>query len=81
KLPKAIAIEIEIEGLGKIQRKFLLPLGAVAPEKSNDDDNKNDNPDANKDKGDDGVDDGSGNDTGDGTGDPGEGTPEDEGRE
>ncbi|MGL6122608.1 MAG: type II secretion system minor pseudopilin GspJ, partial [Shewanella sp.] len=46
KLPKAIAIEIEIEGLGKIQRKFLLPLGAVAPEKSNDDDNKNDNPDA-----------------------------------
>ncbi|MGL4712744.1 MAG: type II secretion system minor pseudopilin GspJ [Shewanella sp.] len=81
KLPKAIAIEIEIEGLGKIQRKFLLPLGAVAPEKSNDDDNKDDNPDANKDKEDDGVDDGSGNDTGDGTGDPGEGDPEDEGRE
>lgn len=31
KLPKAIAIEIEIEGLGKIQRKFMLPLGAAAP--------------------------------------------------
>ncbi|SQH74358.1 Type II secretion system protein GspJ [Shewanella benthica] len=28
KLPKAIAMEIELEGLGKIQRKFLLPLGA-----------------------------------------------------
>lgn len=27
-LPKAIAMEIELEGLGKIQRKFLLPLGA-----------------------------------------------------
>ncbi|EDQ01423.1 general secretion pathway protein J [Shewanella benthica KT99] len=28
KLPKAIAMEIELEGLGKIQRKFLLPVGA-----------------------------------------------------
>nr|WP_267960225.1 type II secretion system minor pseudopilin GspJ [Shewanella sp. AS16] len=27
-LPKAIAMEVEIEGLGKIQRKFLLPVGA-----------------------------------------------------
>ena len=27
-LPKAIAMEIELEGLGKIQRKFLLPVGA-----------------------------------------------------
>ena len=81
KLPKAIAMEIEIEGLGKIQRKFLLPLGAV-PEKSKDDDNKDENPDdTNKDKDKDGVDDGSGNDPGDGSGDPGDGDPEDEGRE
>jgi len=28
KLPKAIAMEIELEGYGKIQRKFLLPTGA-----------------------------------------------------
>ncbi|QYK12733.1 type II secretion system minor pseudopilin GspJ [Shewanella rhizosphaerae] len=28
-LPKAIAMEIEVEGLGKVQRKFLLPLGAT----------------------------------------------------
>ncbi|MCL1090346.1 type II secretion system minor pseudopilin GspJ [Shewanella profunda] len=42
KLPKAIAMEVEIEGLGKIQRKFLLPLGALAPEKSKDDDSKDD---------------------------------------
>ncbi|MGL6010807.1 MAG: type II secretion system minor pseudopilin GspJ [Shewanella oncorhynchi] len=81
KLPKAIAMEIEIEGLGKIQRKFLLPLGAV-PEKSKDDDNKDENPDdTNKDKDKDGVDDGSGNDPGDGSSDPGDGDPEDEGRE
>lgn len=84
KLPKAIAMEIEIEGLGKIQRKFLLPLGAVAPEKSKDDDNKDENPDdtnKDKDKDGDGVDDGSVNDPGDGSGDPGDGDPEDEGRE
>lgn len=82
KLPKAIAMEIEIEGLGKIQRKFMLPLGASAPEKSKDDDNKDENPDdANKDKDGDGVDDGSGNDPGDGSGDPGEGDPDAEGRE
>ncbi|QFU24927.1 type II secretion system minor pseudopilin GspJ [Shewanella eurypsychrophilus] len=36
KLPKAIAMEVELEGLGKIQRKFLLPQGA--PTASNDDD-------------------------------------------
>lgn len=36
KLPKAIAMEIELEGLGKIQRKFLLPQGA--PTASSDDD-------------------------------------------
>ncbi len=29
-LPKAIAIEVDIEGLGKITRKFLLPVGAKA---------------------------------------------------
>jgi len=82
KLPKAIAMEVEIEGLGKIQRKFMLPLGASAPEKSKDDDNKDDNPDdANKDKDDDGSGDGSGNDPGDDSGDPGNGDPEDEGRE
>lgn len=43
KLPKAIAIEIELEGLGKIQRKFILPLGATAPEKSDDEQNSGDN--------------------------------------
>lgn len=81
KLPKAIAMEIEIEGLGKIQRKFLLPLGAAAPEKSKDDDNKDENPDdANKVKNDDGS------DTGNGSGDPdsgdtGDGDPDAEGRE
>ena len=80
KLPKAIAMEIEIEGLGKIQRKFLLPLGAVAPEKSKDDDNKDDNQD-NGDKDADGTDDGSGNDTGNGSSESGDGNPEDEGRE
>ncbi|WAL79141.1 type II secretion system minor pseudopilin GspJ [Shewanella sp. DAU305] len=79
KLPKAIAMEIEIEGLGKIQRKFLLPLGAAVPDKSKDEDNKDENPDdANKDKN------GSGN--GNGTGDPdsggsGDGDPDAEGRE
>lgn len=36
-LPKAIAMEIEVEGLGKIQRKFLLPLGAIATKSSEDD--------------------------------------------
>ena len=81
KLPKAIAMEIEIEGLGKIQRKFLLPLGAAAPEKSKDDDNKDENPDdANKDKNDDGN--GTGNGSGDpDSGDSGDGDPDAEGRE
>ena len=80
KLPKAIAMEIEIEGLGKIQRKFLLPLGAAAPEKSKDD-NKDENPDdANKDKNDDGS--GTGNGSGDpDSGDTGDGDPDAEGRE
>lgn len=30
KLPKAIAMEIEFEDIGKVQRKFLLPVGATA---------------------------------------------------
>ena len=83
KLPKAIAMEIEIEGLGKIQRKFLLPLGAAAPDKSKDEDNKDENPDdANKDK----NGSGNGNGTGNGSGDPesgdsGDGDPDAEGRE
>lgn len=82
KLPKAIAMEIEIEGLGKIQRKFMLPLGASAPEKSQDDDNKDENPDdANKDKDDDGSGDGSDDGSGNGSGDSGEGDPDAEGRE
>ena len=81
KLPKAIAMEIEIEGLGKIQRKFLLPLGAAAPDKSKDEDNKDENPDdANKDKNDDGS--GTGNGSGDpDSGDSGDGDPDAEGRE
>ncbi|MGX9461402.1 type II secretion system minor pseudopilin GspJ [Shewanella sp. A14] len=29
-MPKGIAMEIELEGLGKIQRRFLLPKGALA---------------------------------------------------
>ncbi|WP_413485673.1 type II secretion system minor pseudopilin GspJ [Shewanella baltica] len=81
KLPKAIAMEIEIEGLGKIQRKFLLPLGAAAPDKSKDEDNKDENPDdANKDKNEDGS--GTGNGSGDpDSGDSGDGDPDAEGRE
>lgn len=76
KLPKAIAMEVDIEGLGKIQRKFLLPLGALAPEKSKDDDNKDkDDPkDDNKENEDTGSSDGSGEV------DPND-DPEDEGRE
>lgn len=81
KFPKAIAMEIEIEGLGKIQRKFLLPQGAVAPDKSKDEGNKDENPDdANKDKNDDGN--GTGNGSGDpDSGDSGDGDPDAEGRE
>lgn len=79
KLPKAIAMEIEIEGLGKIQRKFLLPLGAAAPDKSKDEDNKDENPDdANKDKNGSGNGNGSGNPD---SGDSGDGDPDAEGRE
>ena len=62
KLPKAIAMEIEIEGLGKIQRKFLLPVGAPVGEKSKDD---ADNPDDNSDKGDDNPDKDSDTESGD----------------
>ncbi|MBT1446086.1 type II secretion system minor pseudopilin GspJ [Shewanella sp. JM162201] len=39
-LPSAIAMEIELEGFGKIQRKFLLPKGAAA--KSSDDESGKD---------------------------------------
>ncbi|MGI2195757.1 type II secretion system minor pseudopilin GspJ [Shewanella baltica] len=83
KLPKAIAMEIEIEGLGKIQRKFLLPLGAAAPDKSKDEDNKDENPDdANKDKNGSGNGNGTGNGSGDpDSGDSGDGDPNAEGRE
>ncbi|MEZ9820987.1 type II secretion system minor pseudopilin GspJ [Shewanella sp. 10N.286.45.A1] len=35
KLPKAIAMEIEFEDIGKVQRKFLLPVGATAGSNSN----------------------------------------------
>lgn len=41
KLPKAIAIEIEFEDIGKVQRKFLVPQGALAG--SNDDSNNDGN--------------------------------------
>ncbi len=40
-LPKAIAMEIEVEGLGKVQRKFLLPVGASLS--SSDEDNSDSN--------------------------------------
>ena len=40
-LPKAIAMEVEVEGLGKIQRKFLLPLGAQLSNSNDADDNDN----------------------------------------
>lgn len=43
KLPKAIAMEIEFEDIGKVQRKFLLPLGA--PAGSNNGGNNNDSDD------------------------------------
>ncbi|WP_028772889.1 type II secretion system minor pseudopilin GspJ [Shewanella waksmanii] len=41
KLPKAIAMEIEVEGLGLIQRKFLLPAGTS--QSSGDDNGGNNN--------------------------------------
>jgi len=76
KLPKAIAIEVDIEGLGKIQRKFILPLGAVAPEKSNDNNGNDTQPDEDdKDhQPDDGNGEGNGEDdgTGEGEGEPGD---------
>ncbi len=37
-LPKAIAMEIEVEGLGKVQRKFLLPVGAAISSSDEDSD-------------------------------------------
>ena len=35
-MPKGIAMEIELEGLGKIQRRFLLPKGAPATKSDKD---------------------------------------------
>ncbi|MFT5788589.1 MAG: general secretion pathway protein J [Shewanella sp.] len=62
KLPKAIAMEIEFEDIGKVQRKFLLPLGAPVGSGSssnsgnnnggsNNDDNNNSGDDNNSDDG------------------------------
>ena len=42
-LPKAIAMEVEVEGLGKVQRKFLLPLGATLADSSDEDNNSGNN--------------------------------------
>ncbi|MGI2039996.1 type II secretion system minor pseudopilin GspJ [Shewanella frigidimarina] len=39
-MPKGIAMEIELEGLGKIQRRFLLPKGAPATKSDSSDDGK-----------------------------------------
>lgn len=72
KLPKAIAMEIEIEGLGKIQRKFLLPLGAPKPEAQSDEQDGKQGGEG--DDTDDNADDGTG---GDGTGNE----PDDESRQ
>ncbi|AZG71598.1 type II secretion system minor pseudopilin GspJ [Shewanella livingstonensis] len=38
-MPKGIAMEIELEGLGKIQRRFLLPKGAPATKSDKNDSN------------------------------------------
>ncbi|MGI2179131.1 type II secretion system minor pseudopilin GspJ [Shewanella frigidimarina] len=56
-MPKGIAMEIELEGLGKIQRRFLLPKGAPATKSVNDSGN-NRNGSNNKDENDIAVDDG-----------------------
>ncbi|AZG34452.1 MAG: type II secretion system minor pseudopilin GspJ [Shewanella psychromarinicola] len=42
-MPKGIAMEIELEGLGKIQRRFLLPKGAPATKSTADDDKQGNN--------------------------------------
>ncbi|QIR13161.1 type II secretion system minor pseudopilin GspJ [Shewanella aestuarii] len=44
-MPRGIAIEIEIDGLGKIQRQFLLPKGASAPTESENDSGNSGNED------------------------------------
>jgi general secretion pathway protein J len=66
KLPKAIAMEIEFEDLGKVQRKFLLPLGAPAGSNSSNNNGGNNNNDTEKDK--------EKEDTGNGSGNNGKGT-------
>ncbi|GAA0791277.1 MULTISPECIES: type II secretion system minor pseudopilin GspJ [Pseudomonadati] len=48
-MPKGIAIEIEIDGLGKIQRQFLLPKGASSPKAGEGDANAGDDNDGKKD--------------------------------
>ncbi|MCW3172340.1 type II secretion system minor pseudopilin GspJ [Shewanella subflava] len=50
-MPKGIAIEIEIDGLGKIQRQFLLPKGASSPKAGEGDTNGGDNDGKNDDNG------------------------------
>ncbi len=68
-LPAAIAMEIELEGFGKIQRKFLLPKGAAAKsddESGKDDDSGNGNSNGNGNGNGNGT--GSGNGSGNGTG-------------
>ncbi|MCG9720277.1 type II secretion system minor pseudopilin GspJ [Shewanella sp. Isolate7] len=42
-LPKAIAMAVEVEGLGKVQRKFLLPLGATLSKDNSGNNNGNNN--------------------------------------
>ncbi|WP_434927584.1 type II secretion system minor pseudopilin GspJ [Shewanella sp. HL-SH2] len=64
-MPKGIAINLEIEGLGKIQRQFLLPKGASAPKPSDKNDSNNGsngNNESDKDKVDDGTNNGDGTD-------------------
>jgi len=72
KLPKAIAMEIELEGYGKIQRKFLLPKGA--PVGSGSDNSGGNNNDGKNNGGNSGSNSGNGTNNGDDTSaDKGEG--------
>lgn len=68
-LPEAIAMEVELEGIGKIQRKFLLPKGSMP--KSDDDEGKDKGGDGSGD----GTENGSGNSLGNGSG-AGKGNPD-----
>lgn len=71
KLPKAIAMEIEFEDLGKVQRKFLLPLGAPAGSNSSNDNGGNNSNNNNNNNNDEDEDE---DDTGNGSGNNGKGT-------